>query len=734
MYLQTLDRHEGRLVHRIPTVCAAVLGTVQEEHAACMVEQVLWLLLPLFFTALIFGIQKSTEALVRSQPEYKPLRDPKTTVVEAIPACEEKFFIKRLCFDFVWSGSDSARIQKIVDSIGDNNPGRPIPNSKKYASVISFGVQINSTTVESLGDTNHPFFKFQIPFQAAAEREIARFLPVPVRHETGFAFTLSAFLSKSSSSTTLGSIAFIVSSMTQARTICIHGSAGVNLLTFASSTADAPGFSWKRMIQDKSSYRSLIELSDIYLWLAVEFFVWFILAIYLDNILPNASSSRKSVFYFLYPGYWTGSGESKMEESGIFSCFGSLPVPEQNTPDDKDVLEEETAAKAQASNRLTDPNIAVQICGLMKAYPGTKSISCCCCCGKRTVNFPKNQLFCLLGPNGAGNTTTISCLTGISPVTGGNALIYGNLIRSTVGMSNIRRIIGVCPQFDILWDQLTGQEHLEIFANIKGFPLHPSNRHVWDTIEEAKKGQAIVLTTHSIEEAYILSDRIGIMAKGRLRCIGTSIRLKSKFGTGFIANVSFSGDLAVSLANHEAMKRFFETVPTETKLLLLLLHLRVSPKEENKSFITFVIPQQQEALLTMFFKELEGRKEEFGISDIQIGLMTLREVFLDIAKQAKFETAAAEGRMETLNLSSGALFQIPVGARSEAIPGTQSSSPRGLMVEVYWEQDDYGSICIAGHSPETPIPPSVEVAPAGQGAPGHGVVLDTDQVLTATSR
>ncbi|PKI75137.1 hypothetical protein CRG98_004472 [Punica granatum] len=641
MYLQTLDRHEGRLVHRIPTVCAAVLGTVQEEHAACMVEQVLWLLLPLFFTALIFGIQKSTEALVRSQPEYKPLRDPKTTVVEAIPACEEKFFIKRLCFDFVWSGSDSARIQKIVDSIGDNNPGRPIPNSKKYASVISFGVQINSTTVESLGDTNHPFFKFQIPFQAAAEREIARFLPVPVRHETGFAFTLSAFLSKSSSSTTLGSIAFIVSSMTQ---------------------------------------------SDIYLWLAVEFFVWFILAIYLDNILPNASSSRKSVFYFLYPGYWTGSGESKMEESGIFSCFGSLPVPEQNTPDDKDVLEEETAAKAQASNRLTDPNIAVQICGLMKAYPGTKSISCCCCCGKRTVNFPKNQLFCLLGPNGAGNTTTISCLTGISPVTGGNALIYGNLIRSTVGMSNIRRIIGVCPQFDILWDQLTGQEHLEIFANIKGFPLHPSNRrHVWDTIEEAKKGQAIVLTTHSIEEAYILSDRIGIMAKGRLRCIGTSIRLKSKFGTGFIANVSFSGDLAVSLANHEAMKRFFETVPTETKLLLLLL---------------------------MFFKELEGRKEEFGISDIQIGLMTLREVFLDIAKQAKFETAAAEGRMETLNLSSGALFQIPVGARSEAIPGTQSSSPRGLMVEVYWEQDDYGSICIAGHSPETPIPPSVEVAPA----------------------
>lgn len=66
-----------------------------------------------------------------------------------------------------------------------------------------------------------------------------------------------------------------------------------------------------------------------------------------------------------------------------------------------------------------------------------------------------------------------------------------------------------------------------------------TRRHVWDIIQETKKGRAIILTTHSMEEADILSDRIGIMAKGRLRCIGTSIRLKSRFGTGFIANISF---------------------------------------------------------------------------------------------------------------------------------------------------------------------------------------------------
>lgn len=94
-----------------------------------------------------------------------------------------------------------------------------------------------------------------------------------------------------------------------------------------------------------------------------------------------------------------------------------------------------------------------------------------------------------------------------------------------------------------------------------------TRRHVWDIIEAAKKGRAIILTTHSMEEADILSDRIGIMAKGRLRCIGTSIRLKSKFGTGFIANISFSGgtngtptDDTCTTVQHEAVKQFFKSV------------------------------------------------------------------------------------------------------------------------------------------------------------------------------
>ena len=96
-----------------------------------------------------------------------------------------------------------------------------------------------------------------------------------------------------------------------------------------------------------------------------------------------------------------------------------------------------------------------------------------------------------------------------------------------------------------------------------------TRRHVWDVIESAKKGRAILLTTHSMEEADILGDRIAIMAKGRLRCIGASIRLKSRFGAGFVTNINFHGNnvergaangAAVSTSQCEAVKQFFKNV------------------------------------------------------------------------------------------------------------------------------------------------------------------------------
>ncbi|XP_022159340.1 ABC transporter A family member 2-like [Momordica charantia] len=912
----------------------------------------------LFFIFLIFCIQKAMEARFSSSTAMSDVH-PELQANPPIPPCEDKYYVKLPCYDFVYSGSSSAKVRDIVGAIMANNPGRPIPPNKvrsfgtpaevdewlfnnpmtcpgalhftqRNGTVISYGIQTNSTAVAERGHYEDPTFKFQIPLQIAAEREIARsligvpnfswiinfmeFAHPPVDNFSavntvgstfflaiamfgfvlqisslitekelklrqamtmmglydtaywlswltwegittliaslftvlfgimfqfdffsknnfavvflvfflfqlnmvGFDFLLSAFISKSSSSTTVGFSIFIVGFLTQL--ITAFGfpysydfskffqivwsffppnllAKALSLLSDATSSPAGQGISWSRRMEcAPNDTECVITLNDIYIWLMGTFFLWFFLAIYLDNIIPNAAGVRKSAFYFLRPGYWTGKGGSKLK-GGICSCLGTLPVLEPITPDDEDVREEENTVKQQLSDGIMDSNVAVQICGLAKTYPGAWKTNCgfCCKCKKTPpyyavrglwVNFAKDQLFCLLGPNGAGKTTAISCLTGITPVTGGDASIYGYSVCDSVGMANIRRIVGVCPQFDILWEVLSGKEHLHLFATIKGLPpssiksiaeksleevrltqaskmragsysggmkrrlsvaialigdpklvildepttgMDPiTTRHVWDIIEGAKRGRAVLLTTHSMEEADILSDCIGIMAKGRLRCIGTSIRLKSRFGAGFVANVSFANTKSTG---HEEIKQFFKS------------RLDILPKEEHKSFLTYIIPHDREKLLTRFFGELEERKGELGISDIQLSLTTLEEVFLNIAKQAELESAAADGTMVSLTLTtSGHIVKIPVGSRFVGIPGTETAeNPTGIMVEVYWEQDDSGALCISGHSEEILVPPNVQPLASMRSlslrsaSQRHGIVYDPEQVAAYNS-
>lgn len=78
-----------------------------------------------------------------------------------------------------------------------------------------------------------------------------------------------------------------------------------------------------------------------------------------------------------------------------------------------------------------------------------------------SLSMYKDQIFALLGPNGAGKTTTISMITGLYEATQGSAEIYG--INIFEEMDRVREILGVCPQFNVLFDQLTPKEHFEIF-------------------------------------------------------------------------------------------------------------------------------------------------------------------------------------------------------------------------------------------------------------------------------
>lgn len=211
----------------------------------------------------------------------------------------------------------------------------------------------------------------------------------------------------------------------------------------------------------------------------------------------------------------------------------------------------------------------LQLLNLVKIYDnGLKAVD------NLSLTMYRDQIFALLGPNGAGKTTTISMITGLYEATHGVAEIYG--INIFEEMDQVREILGVCPQYNVLFDQLTPEEHFEIFCEFKGVPHNVRNneirtmlgevdlleqksllsknlsggqkrkvnvgiallggskvvlldepssgldptarRRLWDMLKRNKRDRIIILTTHFMEEADILGDRIAIMTKGKASC------------------------------------------------------------------------------------------------------------------------------------------------------------------------------------------------------------------------
>ncbi|KAF9583478.1 hypothetical protein BGW38_009372 [Lunasporangiospora selenospora] len=171
-----------------------------------------------------------------------------------------------------------------------------------------------------------------------------------------------------------------------------------------------------------------------------------------------------------------------------------------------------------------------------------------------------NTVLGLLGPNGAGKSTMIHLLTGLYEPTSGTAYVAGANIRSdmnlvhsqqkavayalaSVSMSKFRDrqvkgLSGGEKRRVTIAISLLGDNKV-IFLDEPTTGLDPAVRRIiWDIINRVKVNRTVILTTHSMEEADILSDRIAIMTGGSLRCIGTSLHLKDLYGTGFRLNIT----------------------------------------------------------------------------------------------------------------------------------------------------------------------------------------------------
>ena len=88
------------------------------------------------------------------------------------------------------------------------------------------------------------------------------------------------------------------------------------------------------------------------------------------------------------------------------------------------------------------------------------------------LTIESGRIFCLLGHNGAGKTTLIQLLTGIIPPSSGSAHLFGYLVTNSSEFAVFRRFLGFCPQFDILYDNLTAYQHLLIFSRLKSMAIN----------------------------------------------------------------------------------------------------------------------------------------------------------------------------------------------------------------------------------------------------------------------
>uniref|UniRef100_A0A8B9LRA3 P-type phospholipid transporter n=1 Tax=Astyanax mexicanus TaxID=7994 RepID=A0A8B9LRA3_ASTMX len=331
-----------------------------------------------------------------------------------------------------------------------------------------------------------------------------------------------------------------------------------------------------------------------------------------------------------------------------------------------------------------------------------------------TLGFYEGQITSFLGHNGAGKTTTMSILTGLFPPTSGTAYIMGKDIRSD--LSAIRQNLGMCPQHNVLFSMLTVEEHIWFYARLKGLSeekvkaemdqivsdlglphkrksktsqlsggmqrklsvalafvggskvvildeptagVDPyARRGIWDLLLKYRQGRTIILSTHHMDEADILGDRIAIISHGKLCCVGSSLFLKTQLGTGYyLTLVKRDFDLSLSSCHNSSSTVSYSknSLKKEDSVSESSSDAGLGSDHENVSLIsnvifkhvpsarlaedlghelTYVLPYEaaKDGAFVELFHEIDDRLIDLGISSYGIADTTLEEIFLKVAE------------------------------------------------------------------------------------------------------
>ncbi|XP_030067809.1 phospholipid-transporting ATPase ABCA3 [Microcaecilia unicolor] len=378
-----------------------------------------------------------------------------------------------------------------------------------------------------------------------------------------------------------------------------------------------------------------------------------LVAWYVEAVFPGEYGVPQPWYFFLTPLYWCGTPRTVLGRE------------KEEAEDPEKALKREFFEEEP-----TDLVSGVKIKHLSKVFKmGKKSKEAV---RDLTLNMYEGQITVLLGHNGAGKSTTLSMLTGLYPPTSGEAYINGYEIAREMAL--IRKSLGLCPQHDVLFDNLTVEEHLSFFSVLKGLPpwkcpeeierilqildlqdkcyslsktlsggmkrklsigialignskvvmldeptsgMDPASRRAtWDLLQQQKRGRTILLTTHFMDEADLLGDRIAIMAKGELQCCGSSLFLKHKYGAGY----------------HMVMVKKPHCNVGEISQLICRYVPNATLESNAGAELSFILPKESTHRFEALFTELEQKQKELGISSYGASVTTMEEVFLRVGK------------------------------------------------------------------------------------------------------
>ncbi|XP_040829656.1 phospholipid-transporting ATPase ABCA3-like [Ochotona curzoniae] len=394
-------------------------------------------------------------------------------------------------------------------------------------------------------------------------------------------------------------------------------------------------------------------LGHVFIMLLVDACLYGLVTWYIEAVFPGEYGVPKRWYFFLQKSYWFGHPTSKINENIELSDF-----------------EESYYFEAEPVGLVA----GIQIQHLRKEFKLPNNTTFVAV-KDLTLNFYEDQITVLLGPNGAGKTTTLSILTGFYLPTSGKIYISGYDISKD--MVHVRKSLGLCPQYDLLFPNMTVSEHLVFYCAIKGVPskgrseemnkmlasfgllqkrnelskslsggmkrklsimialiggskvvildepttgMDPvSRRSTWDVLQQYKKGRTMLLTTHYMDEADTLGDRIAIMVKGTLQCCGSSIFLKKRYGVGYHLVIVKNPNCDVERIS----VLIFDYVPT------------AALENDVAAELSFLLPKEYTYRFEDMFAELEERQEELGIAAFGVSMTTLEEVFFAVSEKAE---------------------------------------------------------------------------------------------------